>query len=81
MRYNLFVETTQLMTRLKMTDDQLIDSLKDLYGESVTSADIKAWCAMNSMSYQTVSRRLANYKQVTGSGTWKLQKRQFRIWK
>ena len=71
MRYNLFVETTQLMTRLKMTDDQLIDSLKDLYGESVTSADIKAWCAMNSMSYQTVSRRLANYK--AGHGKWNLE--------
>ena len=70
-RYNLFVETTQLMTRLKMTDDQLIDSLKDLYGESVTSADIKAWCAMNSMSYQTVSRRLANYK--AGHGKWNLE--------
>ena len=71
MRYNLFVETTQPMTRLKMTDDQLIDSLKDLYGESVTSADIKAWCAMNSMSYQTVSRRLANYK--AGHGKWNLE--------
>ena len=71
MRYNLFVETTQLMTRLKMTDDQLIDSLKDLYGEYVTSADIKAWCAMNSMSYQTVSRRLANYK--AGHGKWNLE--------
>ena len=71
MRYNYFVETTQLMTRLKMTDDQLIDSLKDLYGESVTSADIKAWCAMNSMSYQTVSRRLANYK--AGHGKWNLE--------
>jgi len=59
------------MTRLKMTDDQLIDSLKDLYGESVTSADIKAWCAMNSMSYQTVSRRLANYK--AGHGKWNLE--------
>jgi hypothetical protein len=70
-RYNLFVETTQLMTRLKMTDDQLIDSLKDLYGESITSADIKAWCAMNSMSYQTVSRRLANYK--AGHGKWNLE--------
>ena len=54
-----------------MTDDQLIDSLKDLYGESVTSADIKAWCAMNSMSYQTVSRRLANYK--AGHGKWNLE--------
>ncbi len=70
-RYNLFVETTKLMTRLKMTDDQLIDSLKDLYGETVTSADIKAWCAMNSMSYQTVSRRLANYK--SGHGKWNLE--------
>jgi hypothetical protein len=70
-RYNLFVETTKLMTRLKMTDDQLIDSLKDLYGETVTSADIKAWCAMNSMSYQTVSRRLANYK--SGHGRWNLE--------
>jgi len=59
------------MTRLKMTDDQLIDSLKDLYGETVTSADIKAWCAMNSMSYQTVSRRLANYK--SGHGRWNLE--------
>jgi len=54
-----------------MTDDQLIDSLKDLYGETITSADIKAWCAMNSMSYQTVSRRLANYK--AGHGKWNLE--------
>ena len=54
-----------------MTDDQLIDSLKDLYGESITSADVKAWCAMNSMSYQTVSRRLTNYK--SGHGKWNLQ--------
>ena len=59
------------MTRLKMTDDQLINSLKDLYGESITSADIKAWCAMNSMGYQTVTRRLSNYK--TGHGKWNFE--------
>ena len=59
------------MSRLKMTNDQIIDALKDLYGSRVTSADIRAWCSMHDMSYQTVTRRLENFK--TGHGKWDLE--------
>ena len=50
--------------------DQIRTSLQETYGESVTAADIRAWCAMNGANYQTVSNKLSNYK--TGRGKWNL---------
>jgi MoxR-like ATPase len=41
-----------------------------MYGESVTSGDIRAWCAMNGANYQTVSKKIDEYK--TGRGKWNL---------
>jgi len=50
--------------------DQIRSSLQETYGESVTSADIRAWCAMNGANYQTISNKLADCK--VGRGKWNL---------
>ena len=58
------------MTRLAMTTDQLVEKLKETYGENVTTAELKAFCAMNGCGYPTITRRLESYK--TGRGRWNL---------
>ena len=50
--------------------EQLIDSLRNLYGTSVSTGDIKGYCAMNNISYPTVTRHLDKYK--VGRGKWNL---------
>ena len=59
------------MARSKMTDDQILDGLKSSYGSEITSGDVKAYCAMNSLSYPTVTRRLDSYK--VSRGRWNLE--------
>lgn len=61
---------TQIMA-IKMTEQEIISDLTDMYGTNVTSADIRAYCAMKDISYLTVTRRLDNYK--TGHGKWNLE--------
>ena len=39
----------------KVNPEQLISSLRDLYGNKITSAHIKAYCAQNDVGYQTVT--------------------------
>ena len=53
-----------------LSKSSIVESLQATYGESVTAADIRAWCAMNSCNYQTVSNKLSDYK--TGRGKWNL---------
>jgi hypothetical protein len=55
---------------MSISADYIRTSLQAVYGESVTSGDIRAWCAMNSCNYQTVTNKLADYK--TGRGRWNL---------
>ena len=55
---------------MALSADYIRTSLQSLYGETVTSADIKAWCAMNDANYQTVSKKIDQYK--TGRGKWNL---------
>jgi hypothetical protein len=50
--------------------DYIRTSLQEAYGESVTAADIRAWCAMNGSNYQTVTNKLSDFK--TGRGKWNL---------
>jgi len=59
------------MPRSKMTDDQILEGLKSSYGSEITSGDVKAYCAMNSLSYPTVTRRLDSYK--VSRGRWNLE--------
>ena len=55
---------------MTISADYIITSLQAVYGESVTSADIRGWCAMNGANYQTVTKKLDQYK--TSRGKWNL---------
>ena len=55
---------------MSFSADYIVSSLQANYGESVTAADIRAWCAMNGGNYQTVSKKLDDYK--IGRGKWNL---------
>ena len=59
---------------MTISADYIITSLQAVYGESVTSADIRGWCAMNGANYQTVTKKLDQYK--TGRGKWNLTVRE-----
>ena len=54
-----------------MSPDYIVTSLQALYGEAVTSAEIKGWCAMNGSNYQTVTKKIEQYK--TGRGKWNFE--------
>ncbi len=53
-----------------LSKSSIIESLQDTYGESVTTADIRAWCAMNDCNYQTITNKLSDCK--VGRGKWNL---------
>ena len=55
----------------KMTSEQAIEKLKNLYGTEITTADIKAFCAMNDITYQTVTKKLSSFK--VAKGKWNLE--------
>jgi len=48
----------------------IVDALKDTYGDKLTAADVRAYCAMNGVSYPTVTKKLEQYK--VKRGTWDL---------
>ena len=54
-----------------MTDDQIINDLKNTYGTEFTAADVRGYCASHGVSYPTVTRRLEEYK--VGRGKWNLE--------
>ena len=56
---------------MSLSADYIRTSLQALYGESVCSGDIKAWCAMNGTNYQTVTKKIDQYK--VGRGKWNLE--------
>ena len=55
---------------MALSADYIISSLKSLYGETVSSGDIRAWCAMNGNNYQTVTNKINDYK--VSRGKWNL---------
>ena len=56
---------------VKMTEDQIFDSLKSTYGTEFTALDIRGFCALNDISYQTVTKKIKQYK--IGKGKWNLE--------
>ena len=54
-----------------MTNDQIVNELRDTYGVEFTAADVKGYCASRGMAYQTVTKRLEQYK--VGRGKWNLE--------
>ena len=55
---------------MNISTDYIRTSLQAVYGESVTAAEIRAWCAMNGSNYQTVTNKLSDFK--TSRGKWNL---------
>ena len=62
---------------MTLSADYIRTSLQELYGESVTAGDIRAWCAMNGSNYQTVTNKLIDYK--VGRGKWNLEVTQEKV--
>ena len=62
---------------MPLSSDYVRTSLQGLYGNSITSGDIRAWCAMNSGNYQTITKKLDQYK--TGRGKWNLEVTQEKV--
>ena len=56
---------------LKMTEQQAVDGLRSTYGTEFTTADVRAFCAMNDIAYATVTRKIQKYK--VSKGKWNLE--------
>ena len=56
---------------IKMTEDQIVDGLRGSYGTEFTAADIRGFCAINDISYQTVTKKLKKYN--VAKGRWNLE--------
>ena len=56
---------------IKMTEQQVIDGLRSNYGNEFTTPDIRAFCAMNDISYSTVTRKIQKHK--VSKGKWNLK--------
>ena len=59
------------MFEIKMTREEIIEGLKSNYGTEFTAADVKGFCAMNDIAYQTVTKKIEQYK--VGRGKWNLE--------
>ena len=59
---------------MAMSTEYVVSSLSNLYGEIVTTGDVRAWCAMNDTTYQTVSKKLESYK--VSRGKWDLTQKE-----
>ena len=55
---------------MALSADYILTSLTELYGNDISAADVKSWCAMNGTTYQTVTKKIEQYK--TGRGKWNL---------
>jgi len=65
------------MSRLQMTDDQILNDLKNTFGKEFTAADVRGYCASKNISYQTVTKRLDDFK--VGRGRWNLEVTQKKV--
>ena len=57
--------------KIALTDKQLLNELQSLYGVEITAADVRGFCASRNINYQTVTRRLEQFK--TSRGKWNLE--------
>ena len=59
---------------MPLSSDYVRTSLQGLYGDLITSGDVRAWCAMNGGNYQTITKKLDQYK--ISRGKWDLTVRE-----
>jgi hypothetical protein len=74
---NKLKQITHIMAYTRMTDNQIIQDLKNTFGVEFTSADVRGYCASKDISYPTVTKRLENFK--VGRGRWNLEVTQERV--
>jgi hypothetical protein len=63
--------------KISVNDEQLIASIQEIYGSELSAGDIRGFCASRGLNYQTVTRRLEQYK--TARGRWNLEVTQDRV--
>ena len=56
---------------MSYSSEYICTSLRSFYGNNIISSDIRAWCSMNDVSYQTVVNKLSEYKICHGK--WNLE--------
>ena len=56
---------------MAISTEYIRTSLQNLYGDSISTGDIKAWCAMNGTAYSTACKKLENFKVARGK--WNLE--------
>jgi len=56
---------------IKMTREEIIDGLRSQYGSEFTTPEVRAWCAINDITYQTVTKKLKEFKVTKGK--WNLE--------
>jgi len=54
-----------------MTREEIIEGLKANFGTEFTAPDVRAFCVMNDIAYQTVTKKLEQFK--VGRGKWNLE--------
>ena len=64
------IMTSVQTKQMGLSKESIIECLRESYGESVTSAEVKAYCQMNDFNYQTITNKLTDYK--VGRGKWNL---------
>ena len=57
------------MFEIKMTPKEIIDGLRANYGTEFTAADVRGFCVMNDIAYQTVTKKKNNSVLEEVSGT------------
>ena len=55
---------------MSLSTEYIVSSLQNLYGQDVTSSNIREWCESIGVGYQTVTKKLEDYK--VGRGKWNL---------
>jgi MoxR-like ATPase len=63
--------------QMALSSDYIRTSLQNLYGNTITGADIRAWCNLNDANYQTVTKKLDQFK--VGRGKWNLEVTQQKV--
>ena len=54
----------------RLTSDHLVNSLRDAFGDNITAADVRGYCAAQGISYPTVTKKLEQFK--VKRGVWNL---------
>ena len=55
----------------KMTEDKIVNDLKNLFGKEFTYADVKGYCRSNGVSESTVMKRIGKFR--VGKGRYNLE--------